>query len=112
MAKTLNELAADLKEFIISLHMDAHNKGNFRPERYNNLKISMNIAKNPTPHFTISIAMSQAEFDLRTGEKLSGSLGPDERHVLRWIAKANTLLLLTERWKLVEKNRGRISDKY
>lgn len=43
MAKTLNELASDLKDVIIGLQSDAHNKGNLRVERYNNLKLSMDI---------------------------------------------------------------------
>lgn len=41
MPKTLNELAGDLKQLIIDLQSDAHNNGNIRMERYNNLKLLM-----------------------------------------------------------------------
>lgn len=112
MAKTLNELASELKEYIINSQSDAHNKGSLRPERYNNLTLKMNIAQNPTPHVVITIAMSEAEFNIRNGEKVSGSMGPDERYVLRWMEKPNTLPNLNTCWSNAEKNRGRIADKY
>lgn len=111
MAKTLNELAGELKEYIIDQQSDAHNRGNLRVERYNNLKLDMNIAKNPIPHVIISMSMSSAEFDLKSGEKNTGSLGPDEKYVLRWLAKTNTIPALNECWKYSLGNRGRITDK-
>lgn len=45
MSKTLNELAGELKAYIIEIQSDAHNKGNIRPERYNNLKLSYKYYK-------------------------------------------------------------------
>jgi len=110
--KTLKDLADELKSLMIELQSDAHNKGNFRPERYNNLKLSMNIAYNPNPHVIISLSMSSAEFDLKTQEKINGGLGPDDRFVLRWFNKPNTIPDLMACWKNVERNRGRIYDKY
>lgn len=112
MAKTLNELASDLKVYLIEIQSDAHNKGNLRPERYNNLTLKMNIAANPTPHVQLFIGMSFAEFELKTGDKIDGSLGPDERYVVRWLEKPNTLPELRGCWSRLEKNRGRINDKY
>lgn len=110
MGKTLNELASELKESIISLQSDAHNKGSIRRERYNNTKLVMDIAKNQKAHVVISIGMSSAEFDLKTGEKLGGGLGPDERYVLRWLDKAGVIENLRERWAAIEKSRGRSTD--
>lgn len=112
MGKTLNELASDLKTYIIEIQSDAHNKGNLRPERYNNLKLQMNIAANRVPHVIVNIGMSSAEFDLRTGDKTSGGLGPDERYVMRWLEKPTSVAALRDCWKRVEKNRGKASDKY
>lgn len=112
MSKTLKELSDELKAYLIEIQSDAHNKGNFRPERYNNLKLSMNIASNRSPHVIVTLAMSSAEYDLKTGEKTNGGLGPDERLVLRWLGKQNSLPNLMECWKNVEKNRGRIDDKF
>lgn len=110
MAKTLNELASDLKECVIGLQSDAHNKGSVRKERYNNLKLSMDIAANPRPHVVISVSMSEAEFDLRTGEKVNGGLGPDERYVLRWFSKPNTLADLKACWQALESRRGKATE--
>lgn len=107
MAKSLNELAGELKALIIELQSDAHNKTNFRAERYNNLKLSMDIAKDSNPHVVINIAMSEAEFNIKTGEKLNGSLGPDEKYVLRWFGKTNTIANLNECWINIAKERGR-----
>lgn len=110
MSKTLNELAGELKECIINLQSDAHNSAGIRKERYNNLKLEMDVAGNPQPHVKISITMSEAEFDLNSGEKVSGGLGPDERYVLRWFGKTNTLSDLKACWQEIESRRGTIKD--
>lgn len=112
MSKTLNELASDLKTYIIEIQSDAHNKGNLRPERYNNLKFQMNIAENKNPHVVVNIGMSSAEFNLNTGDKTAGGLGPDERYVIRWLEKPTSMPALRECWKRVERNRGRATEKY
>ncbi len=111
MAKTLKELGDELKAYIVEVQSDAHNRGNFRPERYNNLKLSMDIAYNRNPHVIISLSMSAAEFDLKSGEKTNGGLGPDERLVKRWLEKQNTIPNLLDCWKVVEENRGRATEK-
>lgn len=111
MGKTLNELARSLKELIEDLQSDAHNIKNFNSARYNNLKFKMDIAKNSNPHVVIAVAMSEATFDLKTGEKLNGSLGPDEKYVIRWLGKSENLESLRENWGNVEKNRGKARDK-
>jgi len=107
MTKTLNELSSELKEFIIMQQSDAHNVRNIKIPRYNNLKLSMNISRNPTPHVTISISMSEAVFKLQDGEKESGALGPDERYVLKWLDKSGTMEQLREIWGSIEKQRGK-----
>ena len=110
MAKTLNELAGELKTLIIELQSDADNQGSIRVERYNNLKLIMEPAKNSSPHVIVDLAMADAEFDIRTGQKLNGGLGPDERYVLRWFNKANTLSQLQEAWNNAVKNRGKAKE--
>ena len=107
MAKTLNELAGDLKDLIIELQSDAHNKGNLRVERYNNLKLSMDVSINSSPQVVINIAMSEAIFNVKKKKKINGSLGPDERYVLRWLSKSGTLEALQEAWRNQRKNGGR-----
>lgn len=107
MTKTLRELSRHLKETIIELQSDAHNKVGINMNRYNNLKLSMDIARSRTPHVIISISMSEATFNLRTGQKESGSLGPDERYALRWLEKGGILDELLQIWQGIEKNRGK-----
>lgn len=111
MAKTLNELAGDLKAYIIELQSDAHNKGNLRPERYNNLKVQFNMGSNPTKHVEVVIGISSAMFSLSSGDKLSGGLGPDERYVIRWLQKSSVVEELKENWNTALRNRGRATDK-
>lgn len=110
MPKTLNELAGDLKQLIIDLQSDAHNSGNIRMERYNNLKLLMFPQKNRTPHVIVDLSMSAAEFDIQSGQKINGSLGPDERYVLRWFNKTGTLFNLQETWKTKIKKGGEEDD--
>lgn len=91
MAKTLNEVARELKEFIVELQSDAHNSGGVNKYRYNNLKV--NIADPRTtknPEIIITIGMSEATFNMVTKEKISGGLGPDERYVIRWLGRDTT----------------------
>lgn len=111
MGKTLNELAEDLKSYLIEIQSDAHNKGNLRPERYNNLRLLMNISQNPNPHVEIRLGMSAAQYDFRKCEKTEGSLGPDDRYVLRWLGKSTSISALDECWKVIVRNRGRAYEK-
>lgn len=107
MAKNLKDLTDDLKEYIINQQSDAHNKTNLKKERYNNLKLSMDITQNPSPHILINLGMSEAEFDIKSGSKKNGGLGPDERYVLRWFGRANVLPDLNECWKSMAREKGR-----
>ncbi len=107
MAKSLNDLAKELKALIIELQSDAHNQSNLRVARYNNLKLLMEPERNHNPHVVVDFSMSDAEFDIKTGQKINGGLGPDERYVLRWFNKAGTLAALQETWKVILKNGGK-----
>ena len=103
MAKTLNELAGELKDAIIDAQSDAHNKKNMNAGRYNNLKLKMDPQASANPEVVINLAMSEATFNLKYGEKVNGSLGPDERYVLKWLGKTNTLPALNECWLEISK---------
>ena len=107
MARTLNELSASLKEFITE-NMDAHNITGMKQYRYNNLKIVVadpRITK--VPQFIITIGMSEATFNLLTGEKLSGGLGPDEKYVYRWIDRGSNTQELIEAYRRAERQIGK-----
>ena len=107
MGKNLKELTDSLKDYVIDQQSDAHNKGNLRKERYNNLKLSMDIAKNSSPHVVVNIGMSEAEFNIRTGDKNTGGLGPDEKYVFRWMGRADTLPDLNDCWNELARENGR-----
>ena len=107
MAKSLNELAGELKSVIIEQQSDAHNKANLRPERYNNLKLSMDIAKDSTPHVVVTVGMSEAKYNIKMGEKMEGGLGPDDKYVQRWFNNTNTIPALMECWNTIARERDR-----
>ncbi len=107
MSRNLKELSDDLKDYIIVQQSDAHNKANLRKERYNNLKLSMDIVRNSSPHVVVSIGMSEAEFNIRSGDKTNGGLGPDEKYVYRWLGKPDSLTDLNDCWKEMAREHGR-----
>ena len=110
MAKSLNELARELKTLIIELQSDPHNQSNLRADRYNNLKLLMNPNSNHNPHVVVDLAMSDAEFDIKTGQKLKGGLGLYERYVLICFNKSGTLSDLQDTWVEIIKNGGKEKD--
>lgn len=105
MAKTLNEMADSLKAFLID-NQPNEIKNNPGAPRYNNLKLTMNIS-DATPHVIINVAMSEAIFNITSGERLNGGLGPEERFVMRWFARASVLPDLLEIWNDKKRNRGK-----
>lgn len=108
MAKTLNELSRELRDFVIELQSDAHNITGFKKYRYNNLKIEVLDPRiTPFPQVKITIGMSEAIFNLVNLEKLSGGLGPDERFVIRWFGRGTNLMELKEAWGRAEKQIGK-----
>ncbi len=108
MAKTLNELSREMRDFIVDLQSDAHNAGGINKYRYNNLKIEILDPRTAKiPQVKITIGMSEAIFNLANAEKASGGLGPDERYVLRWFAKEGNVAELKNIWKNEVKHTGK-----
>lgn len=108
MAKTLNELSREMKEYILELQSDAHNIGGTKKYRYNNLKIEvLDPRTTKIPQVRISIGMSEAIFNITNVEKISGGLGPDERYVMRWFMREGNLRELNDAWKRAEKRIGK-----
>lgn len=108
MAKTLNELSNELKEFLIESQSDAHNIGNIKKHRYNNLKIDIADPRTTkTPQVIVSIGMSSASFNLITNEKITGGLGPEERYVLRWFDRGYNKEELKDAYRRAERQVGK-----
>ena len=81
---TIKDLEDHLKNFIIQEQSDAHNKGSVNNAKYNNIKITMDPSRNPIPHITIRISISEATYLINGFSKTSGGLGYEERFILKW----------------------------
>lgn len=100
---TFKDLEDNLKNFIIQEQSDAHNARNVNTAKYNNIKITMNPAKNVVPHVMIRISISEAIFSLNDFSKINGGLGYEERLVLKWFGRYGVKDKLTELWNSAEK---------
>ena len=103
MAKTLNEITIELKDYILDCLSDPRLKIKVKPFSYNSLNVTMDIERELSPHIIVSLNMSEAIFSIQTGRKMSGGLGPDERYVLKWLERSFTLQKLMETWRTNEK---------
>ena len=99
MSKTFNELTSMLKELIKELNSNTPEPSAYRPEHYNNLKVHMDPAKDARPHVIITIGMSEATYSLSTMKRTIGSLGADERYVLKWFNKSGVVDSLKDLWR-------------
>ncbi len=102
---SFKDLEDHLKSFIIQEQSDAHNVRNVSMQKYNNIKIWMDLAKYEEPHFFVRISISEAVFSLHDCMKLNGGLGYEERLVLKWFNRMGIREKLNELWKYAEKNR-------
>ena len=102
---TIKDMEDHLKAFIIQEQSDAHNKGSINQSKYNNIKITMNPQKTPTPHITIRITISEATWLLGNFTKLNGGLGYEERIVVKWFGRYGIKEKLNELWNNAEKTK-------
>ena len=72
--------------------------------KYNNIKISMDPIKNPLPHVTIRISISEASYSLSDFSRTNGGLGYEERLVIKWFGRYGIKEMLMELWGSAEKN--------
>ena len=100
---TFKDIEDNLKAFIVQEQSDAHNAKNVSSAKYNNLKISMNPQKNPQPHVTIRISISEATYLLNNFNKIHGGLGYEERIVLKWFNRYGVKNKLNDLWDNAEK---------
>lgn len=88
MVEEFHHLEESLKEFLTDSQKDNYNARNTNFHKYNNLKVFMEPSKNKLPHCIIRIGISEAMYDVASGEKISGGLGSDERLIRRWLDKS------------------------
>ena len=99
---TFKDMEDSLKSFVIQEQSDAHNIKTANMAKYNNLKIWMDAKKNPMPHVSIRISISEASFSLNDFSKFNGGLGYEERIVLKWFGRYGIKQKLTDLWASAE----------
>jgi hypothetical protein len=104
MAETIKVFENSLRDFLINAQQDAYNGKGKIEYRYNNLKVYMEPKKNKTPHFSVSLGISEVCFMINPIEKISGSLGGnDERYVIMWANRPNINGELRKHWAYLMK---------
>lgn len=103
---TFKDMEDALKTFIIQEQSDAHNARNVSTAKYNNIKITMEPAKDANPHVKIRISISEATFSLNDFSKINGGLGYEERIVLKWFGRYGIKGKLTDLWATAEQNKA------
>jgi len=102
---SFKDLEDHLKSFIIQEQSDAHNVRNVSMQKYNNIKIWMDLSRYEEPHFFVRISISEAVYSLHDCTKLNGGLGYEERLVIKWFNRMGIREKLNELWKFAEKSR-------
>lgn len=104
MAKTnsISKFSNSLVEFLINSLTDKHGNARAVAQKYNNLKVYMDPAKITTPHFFVSVGISEACFAIEDGKKLDGSLGYEDGYVVRWAGRSNIHNELEAFWKALK----------
>lgn len=98
-----NSLEESLKTFLSEEHSDRYNSRSANLYKYNNLKIYMDPKKSSRPHLIIRIGISEAMYEIEGGDKISGSLGPEERTIKRWLERNLTRYDWLSSWKAESK---------
>lgn len=99
---TFKDLEDNFKSFLIQEQSDAHNVRNININKYNNIKIWMDLNKYKQPHFYIRISISEAVFSLADCSKLNGGLGYEERFVIKWFGRMGIKDKLRDMWNDTE----------
>ena len=76
MAKTFNELALDLKDYIIDKHSNYRGMKHMSMQRYNNLTVSMNSRRYGQQHVIVRVGISEAAFSFPYAPAWAGRSPP------------------------------------
>ena len=101
MAKSFNDMAGDLKDFIIDKHSNYKGLKHLSLQKYNNIQLIMNPKRYSQPHIIIKIGMSEGVYAIPYANKIDGGLGMDERFAMQWIESGVVSSVLEEHWKTV-----------
>ncbi len=98
MAESIKPFENSLRDYLINAQADSYNSVQKIQYRYNNLKVYMDPKKLRTPHFTVSLGISEATFGIEPVDVLNGSLSGDTRYVYMWASRANINGELKKHW--------------
>lgn len=98
MAESIKPFENSLRDYLVNAHADSYNAVQKIQYRYNNLKVFMDPKKNKTPHFTVSLGISEATFGIEPVDVLNGSLSNDTRYVYMWASRPNINGELKKHW--------------
>ncbi len=104
-SESITRFENSLTEYLISLQSSQFADVMSFSYRYNNLKIFMSPTKIREPHFFVRLGISEACFSIETGNKLDGSLGPEDRMVVKWANRVNIHRELETYWKEITEER-------
>lgn len=100
-SNNITKFANSLTDFLIDSMTDKHTDARHIAYRYNNLKVFMDPMKVSDPHFFVSLGISEACYDIETGKKIDGGLGPEDGLVSRWAGRSNIFNELKNHWKII-----------
>lgn len=89
MAESIRAFENSLRDFLINAQSDSYNTHGKVEYKYNNLKVYMDCKKSSIPHFWVSVNISAACYQLDPLEKIDGSMGSDERFIIKWASRPN-----------------------
>ena len=112
MAESIKVFENSLRDYLINVQTDAYNQPGKVDYKYNNLKIYMDPKKNRVPHFYISVNISEACYQIDPVEKISGSLGSDERFILLWANRPNINGELKKHWIYLTNSKDGLSSSH
>lgn len=92
-----------LKTFLVGVVSDDKNSSIINIHKYNNLKIYTDTKRFTNPHLIIRIGISEAVYDLQSGDRISGGLGSDERYVRNWMSRYLLMVDVNTIWKNTKK---------
>lgn len=98
MAESIKVFENSLRDYLINAQIDSHSEASKFEYKYNNLKVYMEPTKNKTPHFWVSQNISAACYTISPVDRISGSLGTDERFVIMWANRPNINGELRKHW--------------
>ena len=98
MTESIKPFENSLRDYLVNAQADAYNNVQKIQYRYNNIKVYMDPKKLKTPHFTVSLGISEATFGIEPVDVLNGSLSSDTRFVYMWASRPNINGELKKHW--------------